>query len=203
MAIWDFKARHGHQVICYVLPGHVIKSGLSRAWHLIVFHIPWMGWVRVILDWHCPINWLSCRRRQIETFPRYWPFVRGIHRSPVDSPHKGQWRGALMFSLICVLTNSLPNNRGAGDLRRYRAHYDVTVMCDQNKLTHITMNLSACDAVDAFIGERHGVANHNWTVCWTDCCGWGKRQLHTNSPSPGESTMTGGIPHKFACTIAS
>ena len=34
-------------------------------------------------------------------FPRYWPFVRGIHRSPENSPHKGQWRGALMFSLIC------------------------------------------------------------------------------------------------------
>ena len=33
-------------------------------------------------------------------FPRYWPFVRGIHRSPVNSPHKGQWRGALIFSLI-------------------------------------------------------------------------------------------------------
>ena len=33
-----------------------------------------------------------------EHFPRYWPFVRGIHRSPVNSPHKGQWRGALMFS---------------------------------------------------------------------------------------------------------
>ena len=30
-------------------------------------------------------------------FPRYWPFVRGIHRPPVNSPHKGQWRGALMF----------------------------------------------------------------------------------------------------------
>ena len=30
-------------------------------------------------------------------FPRYWPFVRGIHRSKVNSPHKGQWRGALMF----------------------------------------------------------------------------------------------------------
>ena len=30
-------------------------------------------------------------------FPRYWPFVRGIHRSPVNSPHKGQWRGALVF----------------------------------------------------------------------------------------------------------
>ena len=35
-------------------------------------------------------------------FPRYWPFVRGIHQSPVNSPHKGQWRGALMFSLICT-----------------------------------------------------------------------------------------------------
>ena len=23
-------------------------------------------------------------------FPRNWPFVRGIHRAPVNSPHKGQ-----------------------------------------------------------------------------------------------------------------
>ena len=35
-------------------------------------------------------------------FPHYWPFVREINRSPVISPHKGQWRGALMFSLICL-----------------------------------------------------------------------------------------------------
>ena len=61
-------------------------------------------------------------------FPRYWPFVRGIQRSPVNSPHKGQWPGALMFSLICVWINGWVNNREAGDLRRYRAHCDVTVM---------------------------------------------------------------------------
>ena len=61
-------------------------------------------------------------------FPRYWPFVRGIHRSPVNSPHKGQWHGALMFSLICAWINRWINNREAGDLRRYRAHYDVSVM---------------------------------------------------------------------------
>ena len=61
-------------------------------------------------------------------FPRYWPFVRGIHRSPVNSPHKGQWRGALMFTLICVRKISWVNNREAGDLRRYRTHYDVIVM---------------------------------------------------------------------------
>ena len=61
-------------------------------------------------------------------FPRNWPFVRGIHRSPVNSPHKGQWRGALMFSLICVWINDWVNNREDGDLRSYRAHYDVIVM---------------------------------------------------------------------------
>ena len=61
-------------------------------------------------------------------FPRYWPFARGIHRSSVNSPHKGQWRGALMFSMICAWINDWVNNREAGDLRRHRAHYDVIVM---------------------------------------------------------------------------
>ena len=68
-------------------------------------------------------------RHQMETFPRYWPFVRGIHRStPVNSLHKGQWRRALMFSLICAWINGSVNNREADDLRRHRAHYDVYVM---------------------------------------------------------------------------
>ena len=61
-------------------------------------------------------------------FPRYWPFVRGIDRSPVNSPHKGQWRAALMCSLMCAWINGWVNNGEAGDLRRHRTHYDVTVM---------------------------------------------------------------------------
>ena len=61
-------------------------------------------------------------------FPRNWPFVRGIQRLPVNSPHKIQWRGALMFSLICVGMNGWVNKRDAGDLSRHRAHYGVTVM---------------------------------------------------------------------------
>ena len=44
-------------------------------------------------------------------FPHYLPFVRGVHQSPVNSPHKGQWHGALMFSLICAWTNGCVNNR--------------------------------------------------------------------------------------------
>ena len=61
-------------------------------------------------------------------FPRNWPFVRRIHRSPVNSPHKDHWREALIFSLICVWINGWVNNREAGDLRRYPVHYDVIVM---------------------------------------------------------------------------
>ena len=56
-------------------------------------------------------------------FPRYWPFVRGIH-----PPHKSQWRGALMFSLICARINGWVKNGEAGYLRRYHVHYDVIVM---------------------------------------------------------------------------
>ena len=60
--------------------------------------------------------------------PRYWPVLRGIHRSPVNSPHKGQRRGALMLSLIGAWTNGWVNNRDAGDSRCRCAHYGVAVM---------------------------------------------------------------------------
>ena len=55
----------------------------------------------------------------------YATFVKEIHKWPV---HIGQWRGALIFSLLCAWTNGWANNRDAGDLRRHRAYYDVTVM---------------------------------------------------------------------------
>ena len=61
-------------------------------------------------------------------FPRYWPFVWGIYRSPMNSAHKSQWRRALICSLMCVWINGWVNNREACDLRRHRAHYDVTLM---------------------------------------------------------------------------
>ena len=91
-------------------------------------HISFSCWVRTniklglfVAQWHDDvIKW--------KHFPRYWPFVRGIHRSSVNSPHKGQWRGALIFSLICAWINAWVNTREAGDLRGYRALYDITVM---------------------------------------------------------------------------
>ena len=61
-------------------------------------------------------------RHQMETFSALLALCAG------NSPHKGQWRGALMFSLICARIDSWVNNGEAGDLKHHRAHYDVIVM---------------------------------------------------------------------------
>ena len=63
---------------------------------------------------------------QMETFSALLAICAG--NSPVNSPPKGQWCGALMFSLICIWINSWVNNREVSDSRCHCAHYDVTVM---------------------------------------------------------------------------
>ena len=72
--------------------------------------------------WHIPMMTLSNGN-----------IFRGIHRG--NSPHKVQWRGALMFSLIYVWINGWVNNREDGDLRRHRGHYDVNVMQERSLKT--------------------------------------------------------------------
>ena len=93
---------------------------------------------------------------KLKHLPRYWPFVQGIHRWPVNSPHKGQWRGALMFSLICAWLNGWVNNREAGDLWCHRAHYGVIVTFLANRVLMknllITVSLRICV---------------KWTPLWT------------------------------------
>ena len=73
------------------------------------------------LHWH-----IHAMNHQIETFSALLALCAG--NSPVKTPHKGQWRGALMFSLICIWTSGWVNSRDAGNMRRHRADYDVTVM---------------------------------------------------------------------------
>ena len=86
---------------------------------------PWIQtWVTVR---ECPIWVKHDDVIRWKHFPRYWPFVGGIHWSLVNSPHKDQGVGALMFSLICSWTNGWVNNRDAGDVRRHCAYYGVTV----------------------------------------------------------------------------
>ena len=98
-------------------------------WKLIWANIPthW-AWTNTLTWWvgiSAKIPWW---RHQMETFSASLAFVRGIHRSLVNSPHKGQWRGALVFSLICAWINDWVNTREAADLICHLAHYDVIVM---------------------------------------------------------------------------
>ena len=107
----DHTRKYIHNIICKMAPRYFLNQ-----WWLIVI---WSLWNKLL--WHDDvIKWKHC--------PRNWPFVRGIHRSPVNFPHKGQWRGALMLSVIYAWINDWVNNREAGDLRRQHGHYYVIVM---------------------------------------------------------------------------
>ena len=96
------------------------------------------NYIQAYVDWTCPHQLDHCMITNDKAhhddvirwkhFPRYWPCLRGIHRPMVNSPHKCQWRGALMFSLICSWANVWANNREVGDLRHRCAHYDIPVM---------------------------------------------------------------------------
>ena len=100
-----------------------------------------------LVDWR---QWLQTWwRHQMERFSALLALYTGIHRSQVNSPQKGQWRGALMFSLICVWINGRVNDREAGDLRRYRAHYDVTVMLYEIYAYIWPRKYSVCDGNSA------------------------------------------------------
>ena len=106
-------------------------------------------------------------------FPRYWPFVRGIHRSPVNSPHKGQWRGALMFSLICAWIKGSVNNGEVGDLNRHRTHYDVIVMIRNLAHGKILFRLCCTKMVlmtDIIRFIRMYLPIFSWQLQWWSVC---------------------------------
>ena len=98
---------------------------------------------------------------QMESFSAWLALCAG-HRSPVSPPHKGQWRGALIFCLICAWINRWVNNREAGDLRHQCAHYDVTVMAIPARQCHqsyILINLIV--VVVIMIPHYHNYQHHH------------------------------------------
>ena len=115
--------REGKHIICDRL---CCKHGALRIfqWWIdfgfdngVVPNTEWMTSVQVHDD---VIKW--------KHFPRYWPFVPGIHRSTVNSPHKGPVMRSFDVFFDLKIISGWVNNREAGDLRRHRAHSDVIVM---------------------------------------------------------------------------
>ena len=81
--------------------------------------------MQLIANWTQKRIWEAWWRHQMEAFSALLAICAGNSPVPVNSPRKGQWRGALMFSLIYARINGWVNNCEAGDLRRHRAHYDA------------------------------------------------------------------------------
>ena len=85
-------------------------------------------------------------RHQMETFSALLALCAG--NSPVTGEFPAQRPVTRSFeiSFICVWINSWINNREAGDLRRYHAHYDVIVMSPVMRTTF------ACHEVVMYLG---------------------------------------------------
>ena len=114
------------------------NSIITRTWHFSVF---------TLWNWHCQAHSVNDISHDtswgMNTFWSWWRYQmetcsvvkRGnmFHRSPMDSPHKGKWRGAFIFSLICAWTNGWVNNQDAGDLR-HRTHFNATVAYSRQEI---------------------------------------------------------------------
>ena len=110
----------------------------------IKFH--WNIFLRINLT----ISWWC---HQMETFSTLLSFYVGNSSATSEFPHKGQWHGALMFSLICSWINGWVNNWDASDLIGHHAYYDVTVM-----FQHWSDNGMAPNRWQAIIWTNDGLA---------------------------------------------
>ena len=97
-------------------------------------------------------------------FLHFCPFVRGIHRWSVNSPHKGPVPRSFVWCLVLAWTNGWVNNRIAVSVTRPRAYYDVTVMpwCHTVPLGLSTVEIHAQGFV--FLLAGYETISNNLTV---------------------------------------
>ena len=114
-----------HSCNITVIPINLLV-GFPFMWRIICY-TGYIGPMHASVTEICTTSWW---RHQMEPFSALLALCAGNSPVPVNSPHKGQWRGALMFSLISAWIDGWVNNGEAGDLRRHLAHYDVIVMCN-------------------------------------------------------------------------
>ena len=136
--IWIIHESDYETTVCNLISGCEIELMVikllacrSRTLHVWSFGKIWYIYTAVTSSAYRPS---FCFQRVFEhddvikwkQFPRYWAFVRGIHRLLLNSPHKGQRRENLMFSFICARVSGWVNNRQAVNLRRNRAYNDTS-----------------------------------------------------------------------------
>ena len=141
------------------------------------------------------------------TGPGELPTCAGNSPVPVNSPHKGQWRGALMFSVICVWINGLVNNREAGDLRRHRGHYHINVMFISclsfvQLIGHQTTHKHTHTPLQWRHNGHDCLSNHQPHDCWLNRLfrrtSKNTSKLRVTGLCAGNSPGTGDIPAQMA-----
>ena len=146
------------ELVMVMLPAHICVTRHQRQWV--------KRFRNVLKPAECP--WW---RHQMETFSALLAICAGNSPVPVNSPHKGQLHGALMFSLICVWINDWVNNREAGFFRRYRAHYDVSLIVLHG---YVITWLILCGDVITHLGlhRRYNWSWHGWLIPSDISYGW-------------------------------
>ena len=88
--------------------GHQTILGLNHPSYIVSRKIPSCQRTVTICLWLMHSYWYAKFLQEhddVIKWKHFPPLVRGIHRSSVNYPYKGQWRETLMFSLICTWTN--------------------------------------------------------------------------------------------------
>ena len=163
---------------------HWKRSRLSEK-HAFGIYSPWNLDTRFC---HFNVLWDNDDVIKWKHFPRYWPFVRVIHRSPVNSPHKRPVTRYFDFSLIYFWIRGWVNSGEAGDLWRHRAHYDFTVITLRN-LPSMNNQVNSCE-----VGLLRSQAICHWLksrrkVLW--------RQLNPSPPGQNGRHFTDDIFRSF------
>ena len=113
--------------------------------YMLMYFVIGNGYVKLARNWFAGYRKKHDDVIKLKPFPRYWPFVWGIYRSPVNSPHKGQRSGTLIFPWSAPWINDWINNHETGDLRRHHAHYGVIVMSWVNIFNKLLYCCQGCN----------------------------------------------------------
>ena len=121
---------------------------------------------------------------QMDTFPRYWTFVRGIHRPPVDFPHKRPVTRSFNFFSDPRLIKRLSKQSRRIDLRRHRVYYDVTAT-----LTYLGLLMPYWDIKHT--RRQQAITLTNVDSAWARFCGIHLRAISQKAPMNVKDTSFG------------
>ena len=146
---WCFRytdASDGH-IWCFFLDIGMVDNGRKSNNNLSHYNDPFWSnrhdtGIKTIRSFCFLISGLNTTpwwRHQMKTVSTLLAICAGNSPVTLEFPTQNQWRGALMFPLICVWINGWVNNGESGDLRRHGAHYDVIVMHSETNVERVPL----------------------------------------------------------------